>query len=59
MRDIERALAGTRPGDDVPAAGVAAHLPRLEELAVQFQAAHPGLAATLRQLMDALGKAGI
>jgi hypothetical protein len=60
MGDIERALAGTRPGADVPAAaGVAAHMPRLEELAVEFQAAHPGLAASLRQLLDALGKAGI
>jgi hypothetical protein len=60
MRDIERALANTRPGEDAPAAAaVAAHMPRLEELAVGFQAKHPGLAASLRQLVDALGKAGI
>jgi len=28
-------------------------------LAVQFEAGHPGLAELLRQLIDALGKAGI
>ena len=41
------------------AADVAAHVPRLEELAVELQAAHPALATTLRELIDALGKAGI
>jgi hypothetical protein len=51
MRDIERALA--------PGAHAAAHAPRLESLAVQFEAGHPGLAELLRQLIDALGKAGI
>ncbi len=44
MRDIERALAQS---------------PRLESLAVKFEAGHPGLAEALRQLIDALGKAGI
>jgi len=52
MHDIERALA---PG----AHSAAAHVPRLESLAVQFQAGHPGLAELLRRLIDALGKAGI
>jgi len=33
--------------------------PRLESLAVQFEADHPGLAELLRQIIDALGKAGI
>ena len=57
MRDIERALA---PGAQTAAAPAAAvHAPRLESLAVQFEAGHPGLAETLRQLIDALGKAGI
>ena len=53
MRDIERAL-------QVPAAGDAAtQAPRLESLAVRFEAGHPALAETLRELMDALVKAGI
>lgn len=44
MDDIERALGKKA---------------RLESLAVQFEADHPGLAQTLRQLADVLGKAGI
>jgi AcrR family transcriptional regulator len=63
-RDIERALGrgavdpGTTPGRalDPAAAGTA---PRLESLAVRFEAGHPGLAKTLRELIDALVKAGI
>jgi hypothetical protein len=54
MRDIERALGGS--GTPAPAA---AHVPRLESLAVQLEADHPVLAEALRQLIDALGKAGI
>lgn len=53
IRDIERALGGAAP------APAAAHVPRLESLAVQFEAGHPALAEALRQLIDALGKAGI
>jgi len=54
MRDIERAL-------QVPAASgdAATQAPRLESLAVRFEAGHPALAETLRELMDALVKAGI
>jgi hypothetical protein len=33
--------------------------PRLESLAVKFEAGHPKLAETLRELIDALVKAGI
>ncbi len=33
--------------------------PRLESLAVKFEASHPALAETLREVIDALGKAGI
>ena len=62
MRDIERALG---PGQ-VEAAAIAtaataggARAQRLESLAVRFEAGHPGLAQALRQLIDALGKAGI
>jgi hypothetical protein len=53
MRDLE----GTLHSDAAPAA--AAHVPRLESLAVRFEAGHPALAETLRELMDALNKAGI
>jgi hypothetical protein len=66
MRDIEHAL--DRPDrvmdkadqslDDVSAA-VAAHSPRLESLAVRFEAGHPAIAEALRELIDALVKAGI
>ena len=55
MHDIERALAqqGKTSGQKLDAA------PRLEALAVKFESEHPQLAGVLRQLMDALGKAGI
>lgn len=35
------------------------HAPRLEQLAVGFEADHPTLAAALRQFIDLLGKAGV
>jgi len=59
MRDIERALAPGAQTAATPAPAAAVHAPRLESLAVQFEAGHPGLAELLRQLIDALGKAGI
>jgi hypothetical protein len=52
MRDIDRDL------DDANAA-VAAHSPRLESLAVRFEAGHPALAETLREVADTLVKGGI
>jgi hypothetical protein len=52
IRDIERTVGGAAPAP-------AAHVPRLESLAVQFEAGHPALAEALRQLIDALGNAGI
>lgn len=52
MRDIERTLGAG--ADPAPAAA-----PRLEKLAVRFEAGHPALAETLRAVIDALGKAGI
>ena len=58
MGDIERALDRTgRPAQD--SSGVAAHTPRLESLAVRFEVGHPALAEALRELVDALVKAGI
>jgi hypothetical protein len=64
MGDIERALQGGPAGgarSKVPtvAAAAEAHTPRLEALAVQFEADHPSLAEGLRGLADLLGKAGI
>jgi len=52
-RDLERSLAAR----DAPAPTGAA--PRLESLAVKFEVSHPALAETLREVIDALGKAGI
>jgi len=57
MRDIERALNDA--GQDDASIAAAAHTPRLESLAVRFEAGHPALAETLRELVDALVKAGI
>jgi hypothetical protein len=52
--DIERSL---KAGEAV--APASSHAPRLASLAVKFEAGHPALAETLRELMDALVKAGI
>ncbi len=54
MQDIGRAL-GEVPADSA----VSGHVPRLEALAVRFEADHPSLAELLRQLTDALAKLGI
>lgn len=52
MGDIEKALARKDTA-------VSQARPKLESLAVRFEAEHPAIAETLRQLIDALGKAGI
>jgi len=58
MGDIERTLDRTgRAAEDNSV--VAAHTPRLESLAVRFEAGHPAVAEALRELIDALVKAGI
>jgi len=66
MADIERALqqggrsqGNADAGSSAIAAAVEAHTPRLEALAVQFEADHPSLSALLNRLVDLLGKAGI
>lgn len=56
-RDIERTLAPAASTAPTPPARL--NDSRLEALAVRFEAEHPGLARTLRQLIDTLGKAGI
>ena len=48
--DIERLRGG---GGDTP------HASRLESLAVRFEAGHPALAASLREIADALGRVGL
>jgi hypothetical protein len=44
-----------RPG----VASAADHSSRLESLAVRFESGHPALAASVRQIIDVLGKAGM
>jgi len=41
------------------AAAGSSHAPALERLAVRFESDHPTLASAARQVVDALGKAGI
>ncbi len=57
VRDIDRTLG--RGGARDAAGGAGAHAPRLESLAVRFEADHPGLAEVIREVIDALVKAGI
>jgi hypothetical protein len=54
LTDIERRL---QKQGAAPAADAAPH--GLESLAVGFEADHPSLAASLRQFIDLLGKAGL
>ena len=53
LRDIEQAL-GTGAAAASPETA-----PALERLAVRFEASHPALADRLREVIDALGKAGL
>ena len=59
MHDIERTLGASSDSLEDGRGAAAAHTPRLESLAVRFEAGHPALAETLRELIDALVKAGI
>lgn len=57
LGDITRLLGSPSP---TPAADEHRSLvERLDELAVGFEAEHPALGAALRQVVDALAKAGI
>jgi predicted component of type VI protein secretion system len=59
LQDIRRLLEQKRAAD-APLPGADASLPgRLEQVAVQFEADHPTLAASSRRLIDLLGKAGL
>ena len=59
MGDIERTLDRIDRAVEDSSAAAAAHTPRLETLAVRFEAGHPALAEALRELIDALVKAGL
>ncbi|HEY8051697.1 MAG TPA: DUF4404 family protein [Steroidobacteraceae bacterium] len=59
MQDIERALGGGAHAAAAPPAVGQVAASRLDGLAVKFEAGHPQLAEVLRELIDALGKAGI
>ena len=54
MKDLDRVL------DSSPAARQDGRFQdRLEELLLRFEAQHPGIAASLHELIDTLAKAGI
>ncbi|MDE2220800.1 MAG: DUF4404 family protein [Gammaproteobacteria bacterium] len=55
--DVGRASQGGNPATG----GTAdlGHAPRLEALAVRFEAGYPALAARLRGIVDALGRIGL
>ena len=55
LSDITRLLEHPDPA----AAADESMAQRLESVAVQFEAEHPALGTTLRQVVDTLGKAGI
>jgi Domain of unknown function (DUF4404) len=54
MSDIDGTL-----GRDGAQGTASAHVPKLESLAVRFEADHPGLAEVIREVIDALVRVGI
>lgn len=54
VSDIDQALGQGGARD-----AATAHAPRLESLAVRFEADHPGLAEVIREVIDALVRVGI
>jgi hypothetical protein len=56
MSDINRLID---KGTDARASAQGSLPARLERIAVQFEAAHPTLAASARRLVDLLGEVGI
>ena len=61
MGDINRLIDKrlTDKGADTPASTHGSLPDKLERIAVQFEAAHPTLAASARRLVDLLGEVGI
>jgi Domain of unknown function (DUF4404) len=54
VSDIDQAL-----GEGETAGEARKHAPRLESLAVRFEADHPGLAEVIREVIDTLVRGGI
>jgi len=59
LSDIERLLDHHAAVAPAGASVRAQSLPRLEALAVEFEAEHPALSAGLREFVDLLGRAGL
>jgi hypothetical protein len=59
LDDESRRMLQQMAGDVGGATESEAHAPRLEALAVRFEAGHPSLAASLRGIADALGRIGL
>lgn len=57
LREVMRDADSLEPASRSPPDTLHRH--RLEELAVEFEVEHPTLAASLRQLIDLLAKAGV
>ena len=57
VSDIDSALGQGGASGAAGAAG--SHAPRLESLAVRFEADHPGLAEVIREVIDTLVRGGI
>lgn len=59
MRDIDAALGERSNRSGGTSRTRASPVPRLEALAVRFEAGHPGLAQLLRQIAAVLGQGGL
>jgi Domain of unknown function (DUF4404) len=59
LQDIQRLLQQKRSADASPPESDASLPGRLEQVAVQFEADHPTLAASSRRLIDLLGQVGL
>ena len=57
VHDLDHALG--EGGPQGASATAEAHIPRLESLAVRFEADHPALAEVIREVIDALVRVGI
>ncbi|MDE2050398.1 MAG: DUF4404 family protein [Gammaproteobacteria bacterium] len=57
VHDIDHALG--KEGAPGAAGAAGSHAPRLESLAVRFEADHPGLAEVIREVIDTLVRGGI
>ena len=59
LADIERLLSTGKAAPAAVPAAQAQSQSRLEALAVEFEADHPSLSASLREFIDLLGRAGL